>query len=89
MLNHYSKTPKLNHAFMMLEDVEVDVDFYYYPGRPAKLFDLPENCYPEEYPEVEIDKVLISGTEIEIGSLLSEEAIQKIETNILENAKQV
>jgi hypothetical protein len=76
---------KINNMSITIEGIDLDVEFYYYPGRPAKLYELPENCYPEEYPEVEIDSVKPSGTDIKIGVLLSEDTFNKIETYILEN----
>lgn len=34
------------------EDYRAEVD--YYPGRPGRYNDLPENCYPDELPEVDL-----------------------------------
>jgi hypothetical protein len=79
-------TGKINETFMTIEEVDLDVHFYYYSGLPGKTDDIPEKCYPEEYPEVDIEKVLISGTDIDISSLLSEKIMDKIETKILETA---
>jgi hypothetical protein len=76
---------KLSNTSVVIEDVKLDIQFYYYSGRPAKLSGPWEDSYPEEYPEVDIDIVTVSGTDIEIGCLLSDDTFRKIETYILEN----
>ncbi len=46
-------------------DVDVTFDYTISKGRPAKLNAAPEDCYPEEYPELEIELVT---AEINYGS---------------------
>jgi hypothetical protein len=77
---------KLNETSLTIEDVELHIKFYYTPGLPAVINDIPENCHPEDYPEVEIETVCVSGTDVDISSLLSHLIIDKIETKILETA---
>jgi hypothetical protein len=77
---------RLSEIYMTIEDVELEVKFYYYPGIEPVTNDIPERCQAEEYPEVDIDSVIISGTTIDIYSLLSQQVLEKIETKILETA---
>lgn len=46
--------------------VEVDVDFHWSPGDPGRLSGPPEDCYPPEPDEVEINDVtILKVTEID------------------------
>ena len=38
-------------------EVEVEIKYTYTPGTPAKLDALPEDCYPADGPEVEIETI--------------------------------
>ena len=42
---------------------EAMICFNYYPGRPAKLYALPEDCYPQEDAEFELLNVKIDIAE--------------------------
>lgn len=55
----------IQHKELTIAGITVDVDFYYYPGRPAVHY-LPNGDpgYPEEFPEVDILHVWLEGTDI-------------------------
>jgi len=65
-----------------IKSVELEINYNFTPGRPAKLWDIPENCYPEEYPEIEIESI-ICGEE-DIIDVISKDIINLIEEKILE-----
>ena len=53
---------KFSHTITIeIENSELDlaVDFDFVGGTPAKIDALPEDCYPEEPDEYEIDKAFI------------------------------
>lgn len=50
----------MNISFNAL-GLSFDANIRYQPGRPAKLYGLPEHCYPEEYPEIEIEHLEVDG----------------------------
>ena len=42
-------------------DVPVVVEYSYSPGAPGRLWGPPEDCYPEEPPEIDILSVKVDG----------------------------
>jgi hypothetical protein len=76
---------KLRKTTITIEDIDLDIEFYYYKGRPAKLYGPYNESWPTEEPEIDIDKVSVSGTDIDIGCILSVDVFDLIETKILEN----
>ena len=69
-------------------DAQVEVFFYYTPGRPAKMYLANgDPGWPEEYAEVEITRVVPverGSCYCDIMSALSEETLDAIETKLLE-----
>ena len=65
-------------------DIDVIVLYQFCAGRPAKLYGLPENCYPAEPDEVHVESVwLDDARNVEIN--LTDDEYEAIETWILEN----
>lgn len=62
-------------------DLEVTITGTYRPGTPGKLSGPPENCYPPEDPEIEIESVTTGVQAKDIFDLLSKEAQEYI-TNL-------
>lgn len=46
------------------DDTTVSVTFTYWPLIPGRLSGPPENCYPDEGHEVEIDRVMLGPLDI-------------------------
>ena len=62
---------KLSYTSMTIDDVQLDIKFYFHVSA---------------YWPVEINAVTISGTNHEIGSLLSKEVMKKIADEIILNS---
>lgn len=45
-------------------DFECEIEYSYIPGDPGKLYGPPEDCYPPEAPEIEIDVLKITNGKI-------------------------
>ena len=59
--------------YVLADGTEVSVDYYYSPGRPARISGPPENCCPEEPAEAEVANVRCSGkTEPELAELFKQ-----------------
>jgi len=56
------------------EDITFGVEAHFTPGRPAKVYGPPEDCYPEEFPEVEYELLSYPSLEAVILSVLPEMA---------------
>ncbi len=67
-------------------DVEFEVEFSSTPYRPAKISGPPENCYPAEGGEVELESISIGG--FEVTEVLSDAAYNKIKTMCEEAASE-
>lgn len=67
-------------------EVEVTVVYNWSPGSPGKTYGPPEDCYPPEGPEVEVEAVFRSDdkTETDISSKLSKETMQHLEDQCAE-----
>tara|TARA_R110000803_G_scaffold210829_1_gene284059 strand:+ start:6690 stop:6959 length:270 start_codon:yes stop_codon:yes gene_type:complete len=68
------------------QEWDIQFDFTYYPGRPAKLYALPEDCHPEEDEEYEISDlkvkalgVMLDFPESEISAELMDKLIDLAE----------
>jgi hypothetical protein len=44
-------------------EVEVTVEYHYSPGSPGKTYGPPENCYPPEEAEAEVEQVYLTSDE--------------------------
>jgi hypothetical protein len=75
-----------SQTIVVVEGISLEVSFTYTPGDPGRLYALPKDCYPPEDPEVEIACINLENDLTDITFLLSDEAINTIETYILENA---
>lgn len=68
------------------DDGETEIEITYRVtswGRPAKISGPPENCYPDEPAEVEIDAIRLLGTQTEIK--LTDAEMERIEDEIYDN----
>ena len=63
------------------EEVPVEISGDYTKGTPAKLYGLPEDCYPEEFAELSIESAMLSS--IDISGIFSEEQVDEIEVLVL------
>ena len=54
---YWKRTRKLETTWTDEEGNDFDVEYNFTPGRPARLYGPPEDCYEAEPPEVEILKV--------------------------------
>ena len=54
------------------EELELEVVGTYSPGLPGKTYGLPEDCYPPEPDEVEVEEIRLYGKPWE-GTLSNEE----------------
>jgi hypothetical protein len=75
---------KKSSTTMTIEGIELDVWFFYTKGTPGVYHLAPENCYPEEPADVEIESVYLDH--IDIFNLISDDVCTKIEKYILDNA---
>jgi hypothetical protein len=65
-------------------DIDVIVLYQFCAGRPAKLYGLPEHCYPAEPAEVHIESVwLDDARHVEIN--LTDDEYEEIADWILDN----
>ena len=60
-----------------ISDAEFEVEFEASRYKPAKTYGPPENCYPAEGGEVEIETVTVGG--VEIKDFLSESTMCKLQ----------
>lgn len=58
-------------------DVEFEVEFNASPYVPAKISGPPENCYPAEGGEVELESIMIG--EFEVTDVISESVRDKLQ----------
>ena len=63
-------------------DVNLTVNFYATKPVPARLYGPPEDCYPAEGGEVELDTIYLG--EWEVSSLLSPDVLAHIQTELEE-----
>ena len=65
-------------------DVEFEVEFSSTPYVPARISGPPENCYPAEGGEVEIESICIG--EFEVSDIISDSVRQLLQTKCEEAA---
>lgn len=68
-------------------DAEFEVEFGASRYKPAKTWGPPENCYPAEGGEVEIEAVTVGG--FEIKDFLSESAMKLLQSKAEEAAHEL
>lgn len=70
-----------------ISDVEFEVEFEASRYKPAKTYGPPENCYPAEGGEVEIETVTVGG--FEIKDFLSESTMKQLQSMAEEAAPEL
>ena len=50
---------------------DIEVHFTYYPARPGRISGPPEDCYPDEPSEFEIEQIVYNS--VDVTSLFSDE----------------
>ena len=77
------------------KDIEAEVTYNFTAELPAKIYGLPEDCYPAEAAEIEIESVTIGGSELiflklspAIKEQLEDEALQDVINNAIDAAEQ-
>lgn len=63
-------------------DQEIEVTFTLHPGTPAKTYGLPENCYPAEPAEYEIESATLDGDTIELSDEEPADVIEWLSENL-------
>ena len=58
-----------------MNDDEIEVTYRFIPGIPARTYGPPEDCYPGEAAEYDIQSVTLDGKEIELTNDEQEEVI--------------
>ena len=56
-------------TYIFAGNIELDVEFTYVGGIPAKIDALPEDCYPAEDEEIEIQSITCNGESVETDDL--------------------
>jgi hypothetical protein len=61
-------------------EVEVTVEYSYSPGTPGKFYGPPENCYPDEPAECEVEVIYLTAdkAKTDIMPKLSTETIEQV-----------
>ena len=75
----------MNHAVqdITIDEIDFVVGYDWSPGQKAIIHLAPEDCSPEESPEVEITEVYLG--DIDLTSVIKDSVIKRMETTILEN----
>ena len=60
---------------------DIDVHFTYYPARPGRISGPPEDCYPDEPSELEIEQIVYNS--VNVTNLFSDDDLIEI-TAIIE-----
>lgn len=62
------------------QETEVRVEYRYYPGSPGKTYGPPENCYPSESDDADIEAVYRTGdpSKTDIGKQLTEKQMEDL-----------
>lgn len=68
-------------------DVELTVNFWATKPVPARIYGPPEDCYPAEGGEVELDTIYLG--EWEVSSLLAPAVIAHIQTTLEESLSEL
>lgn len=62
------------------KEVEVEVEYRYNPGMPGKTYGPPEDCYPDEPAECEVEQIFLKGdaTKTDIMPKMTTEQIESV-----------
>lgn len=74
----------LHTEIFYIGDVEFEVEFNSTPYKPAKISGPPEQCYPAEGGEVEIESISIG--DFEVSDIISDSVRQLLQTKCEEAA---
>ena len=61
---------------------EIEVTFTLHPGTPGRTFGLPEDCYPAEPAEYEIESATLDGEVIELSDKETADVIEWLTENL-------
>lgn len=67
-------------------EIDVTASIYATPYVPAKIYGPPENCYPEEGGDFDVESLEHAETGIDFAEILPKEALADIETRLMQES---
>lgn len=75
-----SRTETVPFGACLEQEIEVTITLH--PGTPGQTFGLPENCYPAEPAEYEIESATLDGEAIELTDEETADVIEWLSDNV-------